>query len=357
MGKELALFPKEWLIVKSRVTLRDVARLAKVSTSTASRALTGDPRILPDTKARVADAVAELHYLPNRIASSLRSKSTGIIGIAINNLDNYTLRTIFEQVGVQASQNSLQVLLVTTDGDPSREAQFLDTARELQLDGVIVAGSGENAERINMLVQKGFAVVITNRSVPHALATTIIPDYELSCRLAAEHLVGLGHKNIAYIGGLNEYQSGRENFAGYSEALVSAGIKVSEELVIRGKYDRNFGTVAATFIEGLYNSHKITAVIIANHESAHGLLLHLLKEGISIPKNLSVICVEDSPLIEFWNPAITAVDVQPKFLAESAFNSLLTQRSNSLNGDSTGSEVSLIRVRPRLVNRGSTRNP
>jgi LacI family transcriptional regulator len=167
--------------VRKPVTLRDVAILAKVSTSTASRALTGDPRILPSTKARVTDAVAKLNYLPNRIASSLRSKSTGIIGIAINNLDNYTFRTIFEHVGIQASKNSLLVLLVTTDGDPSREAQFLDTARELQLDGVILAGTGKNAEKINLLVEKGFSVVITNRSVPQASAPTIIPDYELSC--------------------------------------------------------------------------------------------------------------------------------------------------------------------------------
>ena len=168
--------------MKKTIKLQDVAILAKVSTSTASRALTGDPRILPSTKARVTDAAAKLHYLPNRIASSLRSKSTGIIGIAINNLDNYTLRTIFEHVGIQAAKNSLQVLLVTTGGDPSREAQFLDSARELQLDGVIIAGSGQNVERINLLVERGFSVVITNRSVPHAVAPTIIPDYELSCR-------------------------------------------------------------------------------------------------------------------------------------------------------------------------------
>ena len=343
--------------MRKPVTLRDVAILAKVSTSTASRALTGDPRILPSTKARVIDAVAKLNYLPNRIASSLRSKSTGIIGIAINNLDNYTFRTIFEHVGIQASKNSLLVLLVTTDGDPSREAQFLDTARELQLDGVILAGTGKNAEKINLLVEKGFSVVITNRSVPQASAPTIIPDYELSCRLATDLLTALGHKNIAFIGGLNEYQSGWENFAGYSRALESAGLNVSEELVIRGDYNRNFGPLAAKFVEKLYNKNKVTAVVIANHEAAHELLLHLLNHGIEIPENLSVICVEDSPLIEFWNPAITAIDVQPKFLAETAFNSLLSQRTNSLNGNATASEVSLVKIRPKLINRGSTRNP
>lgn len=343
--------------MKKTIKLQDVAILAKVSTSTASRALTGDPRILPSTKARVTDAAAKLHYLPNRIASSLRSKSTGIIGIAINNLDNYTLRTIFEHVGIQAAKNSLQVLLVTTGGDPSREAQFLDSARELQLDGVIIAGSGQNVERINLLVERGFSVVITNRSVPHAVAPTIIPDYELSCRLATEHLLELGHENIAFIGGLKEYQSGWENFAGYSRALESAGFKASEELVIRGDYNRNFGPRAAKFVEGLYNNNEITAVVIANHEAAHELLLHLLNHGIKIPQNLSIICVEDSPLIEFGIPAITAVDVQPKFLAVAAFNSLQSQRTNSGNGKTAVSKASLLKIRPKLKNRGSTSSP
>lgn len=339
------------------VTLRDVADLAKVSTSTASRALTGDPRILPSTKARVTEAAAKLHYLPNRIASSLRSKSTGIIGIAINNLDNYTFRTIFEHVGIQAHQNSLQVLLVTTDGDPEREAQFLDTARELQLDGIIVAGSGKNAEKINLLVEKGFSVVVTNRSVPQALAPTILPDYELSCRLATEHLLDLGHKNIAFIGGLSEYQSGWENFAGYSKALEASGIKATDDLVVRGEYKRSFGPVAAKFVEKLYNKTKITGVVIANHEATHELLLHLLNHGIKVPEDLSIVCVEDSPLIEFWNPTISAVDVQPKFLAETAFNSLLNQRIKSSKDGNTESEVSLVKIRPKLINRGSTRKP
>jgi len=341
-------------MAKKTVTLRDVAILADVSTSTASRALTGDPRILPSTKDRVLAAAHKLHYLPNRIASSLRSKSTGIIGIAINNLDNFTFRTIFDQVGIQAHRNSLQVLLVTTDGDPEREAQFLDTARELQLDGVIVAGSGKNAEKINLLIEKGFSVVITNRSVPQALAPTILPDFELSCRLATEHLTNLGHRKIAFIGGLMDYQSGRENFSGYTKALQAAGVEVSDSLIVRGEYERSFGPIAAEFVEDLYASKQISAVVIANHESNHELLLHLLRNGISIPHDLSVICVEDSPLIEFWNPAISAIDVQPQFLARTAFDSLLDQRSNIRNGGKSDT-ATLIKIDPKLIDRGSTR--
>lgn len=344
-------------MAKRTITLRDVAQLAKVSTSTASRALTGDPRILPSTKERVLSAASQLHYLPNRIASSLRSKSTGIIGIAINNLDNYTFRTIFDEVGLQAQKNSLQVLLVTTDGDPLREAQFLDTARELQLDGVIVAGSGRNADKINLLVEKGFSVVITNRSVPDAIAPTILPDFELSCRLATEHLIQLGHTKIAFIGGLMEYQSGWENFSGYSKALRSASIDVSENLIVRGEYERDFGPVAAEFVEGLFGKREITSVVIANHESTHELLLHLLRNGITIPNDLSIICIEDSPLIEFWNPAISAIDVQPSHLARTAFHSLLNQKMNSRNGTSHSTEAKVTKIQPRLVNRGSTRTP
>jgi LacI family transcriptional regulator len=101
--------------------------------------------------------------------------------------------------------------------------------------------------------------------------------------------------------------------------------------------------------------NKITGLVVANHEAVHELLLQLLNNGLKIPEKLSIICVEDSPLIEFWNPAITVVDIQPTFIAKTAFDSLLSQRSKNISSDATKNNISLIKILPKLINRASTR--
>ncbi len=130
------------------VTLTTVARRAGVSTSTASRALTGHPSVLPHTRERVEAAAAELRYHPNRIATALRTRRSGLVGLVVNNLRNATFHVIAETLQARASAHGLQVLVCTTGGDPAREAAFLDTVRAQGLDGVVVAGSGANAELV-----------------------------------------------------------------------------------------------------------------------------------------------------------------------------------------------------------------
>jgi LacI family transcriptional regulator len=330
-------------------TLSSVAAAAGVSTSTASRALSGHPSVLPSTRSRVEAAAAALSYRPNRTASALRTRRTGLVGLVVNNLRTATFHTIAESLQAWAADHDYQVLVCTTGGDPGREAAFLQTVRAHHFDGVVIAGSGANTELVNELVEDGRAVVTMNREVPGSLAPSVMSAYEKAARLATDHLIGLGHTRIAAIEGPPEITSGRLHHAGFLTAMGAAGIPLLDELVHRGPFTPDFGRAAATAVLTL--PEPPTALLVSNHEASFGALPALGDTGLQLPKQLSVICTEDEPFYSWWSPPLTTVDNRAGLLAQRAAALLLAQLTGSKSAYPVGrTEL----VEPVLVERGST---
>lgn len=335
------------------VTLLAVARLAGVSTSTASRALSGHANVLPATRAKVLAAAKSLRYHPNRMASALRTKRTGLIGLVVNNLWNATFNTIAETIQAGGAAEGYQVLVCTTGGDPRREATFLDTAMEHHFDGVVIAGSGENYDRINSLLDAGAGVVTMNREVPGARAASVMPDYAEAARLATEHLISLGHSRIAAIEGLERFTSGRQLHAGFVAALGEAGLPVDPELVQRGPFTPEFGSVAMTRLLEL--RHPPTALLVSNHEASFGVLPVLSRASVAIPDQLSLVCTEDEPWFGWWHPPLTVVDNRAAYMAEVAQSKLLAQLGTPDPVVPATDADGL--VQPRVLHRESTAPP
>ena len=331
-------------------TLSSVAARAQVSTSTASRALSGHPSVLPATRERVLAAAAALHYQPNRVASALRTNRSGLLGLVVSNLRTATFHTIAETLQAWAGTHGYQVLVCTTGGDPERETAFLQTARMHHLEGVVIAGSGANADLLDRLVEEGRAVVTMNREVPGSCAPSVMTDYETAARLATEHLLGLGHTRIAAIEGPPEITSGRLHHAGFSGALVAAGVPLVPELVVRGPFTMSFGRAAAEAVLRLPDPPS--ALLVSNHEASLGALPVLSEIGLRVPDELSVICTEEEPFYSWWTPPLTTVDNRAEDQARRAADLLLAQLTG---GGSAEGHAELLT--PTLVIRGSTAPP
>jgi Transcriptional regulators len=333
------------------VTLQDVADAAGVSRSTASRAMSGSAVISAQTRSRVESAAAQLGYRVNRMASALRSNRSHLIGLVLNNLINASFHTIAEVVQRRAHDEGYQVILTITDADPRREQDLLETLGDHHVDGVIVIGTGQNASTSNQLLRSGIAVVNVIRSPGESAAPAVLAADHDGAQAAVRHLLALGHRTIAYIGGPPGTNSGDERYAGYLSALQEHGLSVDEQLVARGPFDPAFGAEA---IEALLSRRSdITALLAANHEATFGLLPALVNRHIRFPEHLSLICYEDMPWLACWQPAITVVDNGPREMADLAIDLLLQQIADPAH--SGGRRRRTYRVGAALIERDSCR--
>ncbi len=338
------------------VTLRAVAEAAGVSLSTASRALNGSPTISAGTRSLISATATELGYRPNRAASALRSKRSQLIGLVLNNLINASFHTIAEVVQRRLSEEGYQLILGTTDANPHTEEKLLHTLADHGVDGVIIIGSGQNAATTNQFLAQGMAVVNVIRSSKDSAAPTVLAGDQSGALEATDYLISLGHKRIGYIGGPDTADSGRDRLRGYLEALERRGIARDDELIVQGAFTPQFGAAAVDVL--LSRSPAITALFAANHEAVFGVLPGLIARGVHVPRDLSLICYEDMPMLQMWQPPITVVDNGAYQLAELAVDLLLRQIRDSKESSNTQAKVKRIsrtyRVGAQLVHREST---
>jgi LacI family transcriptional regulator len=349
------------------VGLRDVARRSGVSVSTASRALRGSGRVSAATEARVRAAAAALAYRPNASARTLRTARSGFVGLVITNLANTSFHTIAEVVQHELARRGFELMLTVTAGDPAAERAALRTLAGHSAAGVIVVSADDGAsEELRAL---GVPTVHLARRPPQLAGDCVLGDDIAGARLAAEHLLGLGHRRIAVIAGPAGVQSGRERMAGFWLAMRGAGIDPDERLTVAAELSPDAGAEAVTALLGLPARRRPTALIIANHEAVYGALPALRERSVAVPGDLSVICYEDSPLARWWHPAMTVVDNNARQMGELAARLLLNRLEEPAGPDGRRErgdpgagarvpgrqEFSEFRVGGRLVERDSCR--
>ncbi len=220
---------------------------------------------------------------------------------------------------------------------------------------IVVGADGGASEELRAL---GMPTVHLARRPPHPAGDCVLGDDITGARLAAEHLLGLGHRRIAVIAGPAEVQSGRERMAGYWLAMRAAGIDPDEDLAVAAGQSPDAGAKAVTALLALPAVRRPTALIIANHEAVYGALPTLREQSVAVPAELSVICYEDSPLARWWHPAMTVIDNNARQMGELAARLLLTrlEQSGAVPAGMGGSpEFSEFRVGGRLVERDSCR--
>src|SRR3982751_5569163 len=183
---------------RARPTIYDVARLAGVSTATVSRALNGTGQIAPATRATIEAAVAQLGYEPNPVARSLATKSTQTIALLLPDITNPFYADLVSGIQARALEAGHTMLLCTTEGDPEREEQYLSLLRAKQVDGVLVDGLVLPPDRVTRFVREGLPIVCLDRDIDSSLVPLVQVDNRLGARLAAAHLLSLGHRRIAH---------------------------------------------------------------------------------------------------------------------------------------------------------------
>jgi LacI family transcriptional regulator len=334
------------------VTIRDVARLAKVHPGTVSRALNDETRALvnPETAERVMRAADRLGYRPNRIARGLKTNRSHTIGVLIPDITNPLFPPILRGIEDRLDGAGYTSLIVNTDNDAERERVYLEAMLARQVDGFISATARLDRELLVELAERGTPLVLVNRSLEDGSVPAVAVNDRQGIALAVEHMVALGHVRIGHVAGPQNLSTGHLRHLGFVDAMAAAGLEAPPEHIRFGAFfTEEEGARACA--ELLVAAPDLTAIVAANDLMAIGCYDTLEDRGLSCPEDLSVVGFNDMPFIDRLRPPLTSVRVPQREIGKVAADLLLEQ----LGGADSGAAEILLE--PTLMVRGSTAPP
>jgi len=308
------------------VTIKDVARAAGVSPKTVSRVMNAEAHVRPAVRDHVLRVVAELDYRPNAYARSLSSSRSYLIGLFFDDPASGYAADV--QIGAMARCRHHGYHLIVERIDRGGSGALDEVSRmvqALQLAGVILTPPiCDWAELTDLLDQRGIPVVKLNASRTDTSAAVIhIDDYQ-AARDMTDHLIALGHRDIAFVQGIASHDAAGKRLAGFSDAMHCAGIRVSDGWVQSGDFSFRSGMAAGDAI--LSTDDRPSAVFAANDEMALGVLVSAARRNIAVPGALSVVGFDDAPISRMAWPQLTTIH-QPNAVLASAAIDILTDPS------------------------------
>ncbi len=327
-----------------KVTLGMVAEACGVSPSTVSRILNGTAVVSAEKRAAVDRAIAELGFVPNPIARGLAGGRTMSVGVITQAIDSPFYGTALRGIEEELSRAGYSPLFVSGQWNAAEEQRCIEVLRSRRVDGIIVLTGRLSDEALVKLAQQ-LPVVVTGRTLAAPNLFALDFDNFEGARLATEHLLELGHRRIAYIGGDPVHPDAVERLRGYKTALQAAGVRFNKALVLPGKYHEQSGLLAT---EKLIDSGEpFTAIFAANDQMAFGAALALYRRRLRVPDDVSLIGFDDLAGAAHAIPPLSTVHQSGHDLGRMCALSLLDLLA--------GKAPEATLPAPRLVVRDSTR--
>ena len=284
-------------------TIKDVAARAGISYTTVSHVVNGTRPVSDPVRSKVEAAIAELGYVPSGVARSLRARATGTIGLLVPNASNPYFAELARGIEDHAERNGYSVILCNSDDDIDKQLRYLRVLLERRIDGLIVATVASDAAFAEALANLRVPLVLVDRSLDGVSADQLRVDHEQGAYLATRHLLELGHRRIACIGGPASTQVAQLRAAGYRRALDEAGIEA--RAVVNCPFTSPAGHAAAQAL--LAGEQRPTAIFAGNDMIALGVLRAAAERQLQVPQQLSVVGFDDIEVSRYLHPALTTV--------------------------------------------------
>ena len=367
-----------------RITIRDVARLAGVSTATVSRVLNEKPDVDATTRARIQRIVDEQRFVPSLAGTGLARGHTGLIGLLLPSLTWPIMTPILSGIADVIEQTSHELVLYGHSHKRERseniqrivDARLIDGLIAVFPDGAAFPGDvaspdGRVSCLLSQLQHRGFPIVVLDDQRVHDDMPWISPDNRAGAMQAVGRLLTLGHRRIAHITGPMAHLCSQERLAGYRAALADAKLAFEPELVLQGDFTSRGGQATADHL--LSMAQPPTAIFVANDDMAYGVLTAARCRGFRVPEDVALIGFDDAGPSAFTKPPLTTVR-QPFFemgrRAATTLHALLAQphpcSGGSIRRYETGASgslvvttsplpaISCIRMPLQLIERAST---
>jgi LacI family transcriptional regulator len=302
--------------------IREIAKRAKVSTATVSRAINRIPTVNPALAKRVWKVVDELGYYPNTQARALVSGRSRIFGLIVSEIVNPFFPEIVQVFETIAVQHQYEILLTSTVHDPKRMETSVRRMIERRVDGVAVMTFGMEDLLLEDLKIRNVPLVFVDVGPSRPRVSNIRIDYLHGIRQAVQHLAALRHERIAFITGPLSLKSAIARKNAFMQSLEEIGLTANSELVIEGDHTLEGGMKAMAKL--LKAETKPTAVLCSNDMTAMGVMRQSYEAKISVPRDLSVVGFDDIRLAQFILPPLTTVQMSQAELGRLAFHALLS---------------------------------
>ena len=290
-------------------TIHDVAKRAGVAPITVSRVINNSGYASVETRRRVEEAAAELGYIPNRMASGLRTKRSNTIALVLTDITNPFFTTVARGVEDTASEAGYTVTFCNSDENAEKEKRYLDLLIQQQVDGILLVPAHGTADMIDYVQKHGTPVVVLDRRLPEIKSDVVRCDSEGGAYKLLRLLLELGHERIGLLGGPEGASTAEDRKAGYRRAMSEAGQDVVD-LELCGAFTQASGYEMAN--EAIAKTPRPTALFAANNFIAIGALKAMLDSKLSVPEDIALVGFDDLPPALITFPFLT-VAAQPAY--------------------------------------------
>lgn len=286
-------------------TLTEVAKLAGVSPITASRAIRGVGYVSEAARARIMDAAAQLDYTPDPLARRMRGDKSNLIGVFVNNYGSLVLHELIKAISHEARRKGYDLIVFNAESfDRPGRAQTSDLLSKL-CDGLLLLLPNANDGYLDIVDKRSFPCVLVNFDAREMKVPIIATENRAGARMATEHLLGLGHRRIAFVAGSAGTGQSAQRQLGYADALTAAGLPVDPALMVEGGFIQTGGCTATERLLSLADAP--TAIFCANDEMAFGAIDAVNRQGLRVPDDMSIIGFDDIPTASAVFPALTTI--------------------------------------------------
>ncbi|MCU1439973.1 MAG: LacI family transcriptional regulator [Rhodoglobus sp.] len=302
-------------------TIKDAAIAAGVSTATVSRVLNNTGPVSESVRERVERAVAEIGYRPNALARSLRTESTGTIGLIVSNILNPFFTELARAAEDVAIAEGFTMILGNADEIAEKEERYIRELLEKRVDGLLLNPAVAKAPHIKEIVDRGVPVVLIDRSVEGVTAPLVRADGTPAIGELVAHMVALGHRKLGIISGPRELRNGLERYEAFIAASSAIGYPVQPQHIAFGDFERESGAAAMRRL--MSAGDPPDAVFVANGRMTLGALEALKSLGIRVGQDVGVASYDDDPFFSLLDPALTAIEQPTAELGRLAMSALL----------------------------------
>ncbi len=307
------------------LTLKDIAKKAKVSIKTVSRVINEEPMVSKNTRSRVKAVIEELGYQPNLIARSLKKRKSNAIGIILPDIGNPAFTEMVKGCMDSLNSSGYYTFLGSYEDDPNKEEEFIRDFNSMFIDGLIIIPSITENRNISIFEKINCPMVFIDREIDGLNMDTVISENRNGVYRATRHLIKIGHKKIVFLGGLSTVKPSRKRFEGWKKALDEKKLFI-EDLVFWGSFSIESGY--SMMSQALEKLDSIDAVFAGNDIVALGAMNAIKDKNLNIPGDISIIGYDDMFFSQYLNPSLSSVAAKLFIQGKTAAELLLKRIKN-----------------------------